>query len=44
MTGLRDGLAQADFGLEEDTVWQIVSESIPALAHHLDTVVEAELH
>jgi uncharacterized protein with HEPN domain len=36
-------LAHAYFGLEEDTIWQIVSESIPALADQLDQVVEAEL-
>lgn len=43
IAGLRDGLAHAYFGLEEDTIWQIVSESIPALADQLDQVVEAEL-
>ena len=43
IAGLRDVLAHAYFGLEEDTIWQIVSESIPALADQLDKVVEAEL-
>ena len=42
ISGLRDVLAHAYFGLEEDTIWQIVSESIPALAEQLDQVVEAE--
>ncbi len=42
IAGLRDVLAHAYFGLEEDTIWQIVSESIPALAQQLDQVVEAE--
>jgi uncharacterized protein with HEPN domain len=43
IAGLRDVLAHAYFGLEEDTIWQIVSESIPALDDQLDEVVEAEL-
>ncbi|WP_259723772.1 DUF86 domain-containing protein [Synechococcus sp. CS-1332] len=43
IAGLRDVLAHAYFGLEEDTIWQIVSESIPALADQLDQVVDAEL-
>ena len=43
IAGLRDVLAHAYFGLEEDTIWQIVSESIPALSDQLDQVVEAEL-
>ena len=43
IAGLRDVLAHAYFGLEEDTIWQIVSESIPALADQLNKVVEAEL-
>lgn len=43
IAGLRDVLAHAYFGLKEDTIWQIVSESIPALAEQLDQVVEAEL-
>ncbi|MCS5699666.1 DUF86 domain-containing protein [Cyanobium sp. FGCU-52] len=42
IAGLRDVLAHAYFGLEEDTIWQIVSESIPALVQQLDQVVEAE--
>ena len=42
ISGLRDVLAHAYFGLEEDSIWQIVSESIPALAQQLDQVVEAE--
>jgi len=33
----------AYFGLEDDTIWQIVSESLPALAAQLDQVAEAEL-
>jgi uncharacterized protein with HEPN domain len=43
IAGLRDVLAHAYFGLEDDTIWQIVSESIPALANQLDQVIEAEL-
>ncbi|MCP9927433.1 DUF86 domain-containing protein [Cyanobium sp. CH-040] len=42
ISGLRDVLAHAYFGLEEDTIWQLISESIPALAQQLDQVVEAE--
>jgi len=43
IAGLRDVLAHAYFGLEDDTIWQIVSESLPALAAQLDQVAEAEL-
>ena len=43
IAGLRDVLAHACFSLEEDTIWQIVPERIPALADQLDQVVEAEL-
>lgn len=43
IAGLRDVLAHAYFSLEEDTIWQIVPERIPALADQLDQVVEAEL-
>lgn len=43
IAGLRDVLAHAYFGLEEDTIWRIASESIPALADQLDQVIEAEL-
>jgi uncharacterized protein with HEPN domain len=43
IAGLRDVLAHAYFGLEEDTIWQIVAETIPFLAAQLDQVVEAEL-
>jgi uncharacterized protein with HEPN domain len=32
IAGLRDVLAHACFSLEEDTIWQIVPERIPALA------------
>lgn len=42
IAGLRDVLAHAYFGLEDDTIWQIVSESIPTLANQLDQVIEAE--
>jgi uncharacterized protein with HEPN domain len=43
IAGLGDGLAHACFGLEEVTIWQIVAESIPALAGQLHQVVESEL-
>ncbi|WP_416238066.1 DUF86 domain-containing protein [Synechococcus sp. CCY9201] len=43
IAGLRDVLAHACFGLEEDTIWQIIAESIPSLAHQLEQVVQAEL-
>ncbi len=42
IAGLRDVLAHAYFGLEEDTIWQIVAESIPSLADQLEQVVKAE--
>lgn len=42
IAGLRDVLAHAYFGLEDATIWQIVSESLPALAAQLDELVEAE--
>lgn len=43
IAGLRDVLAHAYFGLEEDTIWQIIAESIPSLADQLEQVVKAEL-
>jgi uncharacterized protein with HEPN domain len=35
VAGLRDVLAHAYFGLDEATLWQTVSESVPALDHQL---------
>jgi len=35
-------LAHAYFGLEEVTIWQIVSSSVPALADQLKAVALAE--
>lgn len=32
MAGLGDLLAHAYFGLEDETIWQVVSMSVPALA------------
>ena len=43
IAGLRDILAHAHFGLEEDTIWQTISHSIPRLAEQLDAVVYSEL-
>lgn len=42
VAGLRDDLAHAYFGLEEETVWQIVTESVPSLADQLAQVALAE--
>ena len=42
IAGLRDVLAHAYFGLEEDTIWQIVNSSVPALADQLKAVALAE--
>ena len=42
IAGLRDVLAHAYFGLEDETIWQIVSSSIPALAAQLNAVALAE--
>ena len=42
IAGLRDVLAHAYFGLEDETIWQIVSSSIPALATQLKAVALAE--
>lgn len=42
IAGLRDVLAHAYFGLEDDTIWQIVSSSVPALADQLKAVALAE--
>ena len=41
IAGLRDVLAHAYFGLEEETIWQIVSTNITALALQLDEVAMA---
>jgi uncharacterized protein with HEPN domain len=42
IAGLRDVLAHAYFGLE-DTIWQTIGHSIPALAEQLDAVASMEL-
>jgi uncharacterized protein with HEPN domain len=42
IAGLRDVLAHAYFGLENETIWSIVTTSVPALASQLDAVVSAE--
>jgi uncharacterized protein with HEPN domain len=42
IAGLRDVLAHAYFGLEDETIWQIVSSSIPALAAQLNAVALTE--
>ena len=42
IAGLRDVLAHAYFGLEDEMIWQIVSSSIPALAAQLNAVALAE--
>ena len=42
IAGLRDVLAHAYFGLEDDTIWQIVSSSVPALSVQLSAVALAE--
>jgi uncharacterized protein with HEPN domain len=43
IAGLRDVLAHAYFGLEDETVWQTVSFSVPALAEQLTAVAMIEL-
>ena len=42
IAGLRDVLAHAYFGLEDETIWQIVSQSVPALSIQLNAVAHAE--
>lgn len=42
IAGLRDVLAHAYFGLEDDTIWQIISSSVPALSVQLNAVASAE--
>jgi uncharacterized protein with HEPN domain len=42
IAGLRDVLAHAYSGLEEGTIWQAMSQSIPALTAQLDVVVAME--
>ena len=42
IAGLRDVLAHAYFGLEDETIWQIVSSSVPALSVQLNAVALAE--
>ncbi|MEB3235645.1 MAG: DUF86 domain-containing protein [Cyanobacteriota bacterium] len=43
ISGLRDVLAHAYFGLEDETIWQTVSSSIPALIEQLKEVATIEL-
>jgi len=38
IAGLRDVLAHAYFSLEEDTLWQVIAESIPALHRQLNDI------
>lgn len=42
VAGLRDVLTHAYVGLDDETIWQIVSSSVLALAAQLNTVVLAE--
>ena len=42
VAGLRDVLAHAYFGLEDETIWQIVSSSVPALSAQLHEVALRE--
>ena len=42
IAGLRDVLAHAYFGLEDETIWQTVNTSIPALAEQLALVATVE--
>ena len=42
IAGLRDVLAHAYYGLEDATIWQIVSKSIPELSLQLNAVALAE--
>ena len=42
IAGLGDVLAHAYFGLEEETIWQVVSTSVPNLSLQLDAVADAE--
>ncbi len=41
VAGLRDVLAHAYFGLDEATLWQTVSESVPALGRQLEELERA---
>ena len=34
----RDVLAHAYFSLEDDTLWQVISESVPALHRQLNAI------
>lgn len=43
IAGLRDVLAHAYFGLEDETIWQTVSGSVPALTEQLTVVATIEL-
>jgi uncharacterized protein with HEPN domain len=38
IAGLRDVLAPAYFSLEDDTLWQVISESVPALHRQLNAI------
>jgi len=43
IAGLRDVLAHAYFGIEDETIWQTVSSSIPTLMEQLKEVATIEL-
>ena len=38
IAGLRDVQAHAYFSLEDDTLWQVISESVPALHRQLNAI------
>jgi uncharacterized protein with HEPN domain len=43
LAGLRDVLAHAYFSLEEDTLWQVIAESMPALHRQLNDLPASPL-
>lgn len=43
IAGLRDVLAHAYFSLEEDTLWQVIAESMPALHRQLNDIPASPL-
>jgi uncharacterized protein with HEPN domain len=38
IAGMRDVLAHAYFSLEDDTLWLVISESVPALHRQLNAI------
>ena len=42
MAGLRDILAHAYFGLDDEVLWDIVQNEVPSLVDHIERILQLE--